>query len=873
MTQPSITGLVLLFWLQAVSAGTEKPNVLLILVDDLKPLMGCYGDPIAKTPNMDALAARGLRFDLAYCNQAVCAPSRFTLMLGAHSSSTGLYGLGSSLRDLVPDAVTMPQHFAKEGYRTESLGKVFHIGHGNEGDPDSFMVPHFKDKVIEYLDPASTDGGQLTREEALFTNQKLGEIKSLPRGAAYESPDVADEEYADGRVAREAVERLSAAKDRREKEGTPFFMAVGFVRPHLPFSAPKCYWDLYDPANLPMPELEQFPEGAPEVAGKKGGEIVAYSPVPEKIPGAEYPEDLKRNLIHGYYASMSFVDAQIGKVIAALDELKLDENTIVVLWGDHGFHLGDHGVWTKHTNYEQATRIPILITAPGVTTAGSSTRQLAETVDIFPTLAELAGLPAPLGPQAVDGVSLVPVLKDPKARVRDHAYHVWPGRKMGRAIRTERFRMVEWNGPLEYELYDYLEDPLEKSNLAGERPAAMKRLQAMLAKYPDPLPQGGRERNGAKGAKSSPAPAAVPVASAPVTPVAKPMSREEIESGLKSHDRALFVHSSWIRDPYLVKGTDGWFYLTGTTPNSGDPREGNDPYNTGLGETSLVGSHVNVWRSRDFIDWESVGAPYSLKDGIWYQENRAKFDETDAKKWWLWAPELHWIEEQKRWALVHTSPSPVAGANLSLSAGPEVSGPWENPMGKEIGRRHDPSLFRDDDGTYWMIWGATSIAPLKADFSGFSGDPVPIRPSGETAKMGHEGCLIMKIEGKYVLFGTGWSTGNMREGSYNLYYATANTITGPYSERKFAGRFLGHGTPFQDAEGRWWCTAFYNGNVPPESREGIESRDLGDTARTINQRGTTLVPLDVKMGENGELIIRAKDPAYATPGPDEAQKF
>ena len=177
--------------------------MLLIVVDDLKPALGCYGDKSAKTPNIDALAGRGMRFDLAYCNQAVCAPSRFTLMLGAHSTSTGLYGLGSHLRLAWPDAVTLPQHFARHGYRTESLGKVFHIGHGNQGDPESFSVPHFHDKVIEYLDPDSTDGGRLTREEALFTNQKLGQIRSLPRGAAYESPVASDADYADGRVAAE----------------------------------------------------------------------------------------------------------------------------------------------------------------------------------------------------------------------------------------------------------------------------------------------------------------------------------------------------------------------------------------------------------------------------------------------------------------------------------------------------------------------------------------------------------------------------------------------------------------------------------------------------------------------------------------------
>lgn len=481
----------LLFAAEACAAS--RPNVLLILVDDLKPALGCYGEVSAKTPNIDRLAARGMRFDLAYCNQAVCAPSRFTLMLGTHSTSSGLYGLGSRLRERWPEAVTLPQYFAKQGgYRTESIGKVFHIGHGNDGDPQSFSVPHFKDKVIEYLDPASTEGGQLTREEALFTNQKLDQIRNLPRGAAFESPVAQDEDYADGRVAAETVKRLQAAQQRRAQDGTPFFIAAGFVRPHLPFSAPKKYWDLHDPATLPMPQFENHPAGSPKIAQKRGGEIAAYKPVPEDADAALSPA-LKRQLIHGYYASTSFVDAQIGKVIAALDRLGLADETIIVLWGDHGFHLGDLGIWTKHTNYEQANRIPLLIVAPGVAQAGSSTRQLAETVDLFPTLAALAGLPAPTGPQPIDGLSLVPVLQDPQTRVRDHAYHAYPKGRLGRAIRTERYRLVEWKTPgapagtAELELYDYETDPLESKNLAAAQPEVVAQLRAILARYPEAM--------------------------------------------------------------------------------------------------------------------------------------------------------------------------------------------------------------------------------------------------------------------------------------------------------------------------------------------------------------------------------------------------
>ena len=349
---------LLLFAISA-SAG---PNVLLLLVDDLKPALGCYSDTIAKSPNIDRLAERGMRFDLAYCNQSVCAPSRFTLMLGSHSTSTGLYGLGSQLRQVLPDAVTMPQHFAAHGYRTESLGKIFHIGHGNNGDPESFSLPHFHDKVIEYADPASTHGGQLTREEAYFTNQQLGQIRSLPRGAAYESPAVDDEAYADGRVAAETIRRLEAARKRE----TPFFIAAGFARPHLPFSAPKRYWDLYGARQFVPDPVTELPANSAKIGHKRGGEICNYFPAPNHGEAQEFSPELQRNLIHGYYASVSYVDAQIGKVLDALDRLKLAENTLVVLWGDHGFHLGDLGIWTKHTNYEQANRIPIIFAGPGV---------------------------------------------------------------------------------------------------------------------------------------------------------------------------------------------------------------------------------------------------------------------------------------------------------------------------------------------------------------------------------------------------------------------------------------------------------------------------------------------------------------------------
>ena len=477
--------------LKAQQAKNEKPkNVLLILVDDLKPTLGCYGDQIAVSPNIDKLADAGTRFNKAYCNQAVSMASRYNLLTGARSTSTGLYNFGSEFRDVYPDAVTLPQYFMKAGYHAEGIGKVFHIGHGNTDDKASWSIPHHKEKVIEYLVPEST-GRQLTREEAYFENTHLyfpdlPPNRELPRGAAWESPDVLDDAYADGRIATHAISRFRELKKTPEQ---PFFMALGFMRPHLPFSAPKKYWDMYDPAELPMPEYEKDPEYAPGVAIKRGGEIDQFTPIP--AGQYVYPDSLTRKLIHGYYASVSYMDAQLGRVIDELKRLDMFDNTIIVLWGDHGWHLGDHGYWTKHTNYEQANIIPLIVVAPGVSEPGSSTDQLAETVDIYPTLTDLAGLGKPVASQPIDGLSMVPVLKNTEKRIRDHAYHAFPrGRYSARAIRTDRYRIVEWKNwddatDVMYELYDYKVDPLETKNVAAEQPKVLTDMKKILASHPE----------------------------------------------------------------------------------------------------------------------------------------------------------------------------------------------------------------------------------------------------------------------------------------------------------------------------------------------------------------------------------------------------
>ena len=250
--------------LETASAADNRPNVLLILVDDLKPSFGAYGDSWVHSPNLDRLAARGMRFDMAYCNQAVCAPSRNNLLLGSRSTSIGVYSLGQHFRTAVPDAVTMPQFFKQQGYHSAGIGKVFHIGHGNINDVHSWSVPFQPDKVIDYVLPEST-GGKLTREEALFSNKPKD---GLPMGAAWEIADVDDNAYADGRIAAEGIKRLNAYR----KSGESFFLALGFTKPHLPFCAPRKYWDLYDRSKLPMAEYTLPPDGAPPYAGKTIGE-------------------------------------------------------------------------------------------------------------------------------------------------------------------------------------------------------------------------------------------------------------------------------------------------------------------------------------------------------------------------------------------------------------------------------------------------------------------------------------------------------------------------------------------------------------------------------------------------------------------------
>lgn len=491
-----VAALLFSSWFAAGAAAAEpaKPNVLLICVDDLKPILGCYGDAAVKTPNIDRLAARGLLFESAYCNQAVCSPSRNSLLVGLRPQTLGIYDLPTNFRKGAPDAVTLPQQFLAAGYRTESLGKIYHNGHGNGGDPRSWSVPAWTGNGASYVRPENNVQARVKADPSLAKDENL-------RGAAVESGDVDDDAYQDGTTAAEAVRRLEAAA---RKPDEPFFLGVGFIKPHLPFCAPRKYWELYQESQFEPAARQTPPDGAPSYAPQFGGELRRYGGIPEQ--GALEPA-LQRKLIHGYYAAVSYMDAQVGRVLAALDATGLAERTIIVFWGDHGWHLGDHGMWCKHTNYEQAARIPLLVVAPGVTKPGTRTKALVETVDVYPTLCALAGL-SPQTP--LDGLSFVPVLRDPATSTRTAATHVYPRNNLlGRAVRTDRYRLVEWKVPgaaadtAELELYDYQTDAAETKNLAAERPEVVAQLRAVLAKQPEAKPQVKAGKSGAAKAPTS----------------------------------------------------------------------------------------------------------------------------------------------------------------------------------------------------------------------------------------------------------------------------------------------------------------------------------------------------------------------------------
>lgn len=491
-----------------------KPNVLFIIVDDLKPILGCYGDPFVKTPNIDRFAKEGVVFTNTYCQQAVCGPSRASFLTGMRPDYTGVWDLETEMRNINPEILSMPQFFKQNGYITAGIGKVFDSRSVDENiDKPSWSIPFYKKsndyypkemgkakgryrgvKVLEEIEIYEKIGGAKG-----LTGKELSNFIKINAKPSVESLDIPDNAYIDGATVLHSKDILKVLKENAK----PFFFAVGITKPHLPFAVPKKYWDLYNRDEIQLAEFRENANNSPLVAYHGAGELYKYADIPpiasfsDVKGGMELPFDKQKELIHGYYASVSYADALIGKLISTLVSLNLKDNTIVTIIGDHGWHLGDHNLWCKHSNFEQATRIPMIFKIPGI--KASKTSALAEAVDIFPTLCDATGIKIP---EQLQGVSLMPILKEIKSKVKDYAVSQYRrGKNMrtfGYSIRTERFRLTLWMKDfyrlykpfdegyiVSGELYDYDNDPLETENYYNNKEyvSVKKELLDYFAEY------------------------------------------------------------------------------------------------------------------------------------------------------------------------------------------------------------------------------------------------------------------------------------------------------------------------------------------------------------------------------------------------------
>ena len=471
-------------------ANAGEPNILFIAVDDLKPTLSNYGDKIAVTPNFDRLAAKGMTFLNAHCQQAVCGPSRASVMTGRRPDQTRVWDLKTRIRDENPNIITMPQHFRANGYHAVGVGKIFDFrsveGHEKD-DPDSWSRPYVvfdKNPESEFglVNPEYVGMVRAKKQALALAGDKTPLKQALGGSPPFEGTEaVTDEAYDDGQIARSGVALIKELAPKKE----PFFLAVGFKKPHLPFVAPKKYWDLYKSSQFKPHYLTERPEGSPVYHHQPGWELRngSYSGVPLLGEEGGIPDATAVELIHGYYACVSYIDAQIGKLLDALEASGEANNTVIVLWSDHGYHLGDHGMWCKHTNYEQSTRVPFMIIDPRdpAHLAGGKSPAPVELVDLFATLCDLSGIEAPNG---IAGTSLRPILSNENKHVKPAAVSQFTryveGREiMGYSWRSPRYRYIEWedtgfreggtHGPvLDVELYDYYKDPDETRNLAND---------------------------------------------------------------------------------------------------------------------------------------------------------------------------------------------------------------------------------------------------------------------------------------------------------------------------------------------------------------------------------------------------------------------
>lgn len=473
-------GWVLLAVLAGVSraaAPSAKLNVLFIAVDDMNTDVGCYGSPIVKSPSIDRLASQGVKFEHAYCQYALCSPSRSSLMTGLRPDTTRVFDLQYHFRQGLPNVVTLPQMFMHNGYFVARVGKIYH--YGNPGDIGTNGLDD-KASWMERYNPAGRDRTALELDVMNYTpGRGLGSAMAF-----YADPTGTDDQHTDGKVADQTIELMEKHK------GSPFFIGCGFYKPHCPWITPKKYFDLYSMDQIKLPPISE--------------ETKSQYPAPALFSTRPWPyfgvkPDEARECKRAYYAAISFVDAQIGRVLDAVDRLGLADNTVIVFWSDHGYHLGEHGLWFKQSCFEEACRVPLIIRTPGMKTAGTSCPRLVELVDLYPTLAQLTGLTPP---SDLQGVSLEPLIQDPQAKWDHPAYsQVQRGGFPGHSVRTDRWRYTEWDfGAKGSELYDHEADPQELHNLAADPKEAqvVEQMKALLKQIHPKRVTGGKAEPGTK---------------------------------------------------------------------------------------------------------------------------------------------------------------------------------------------------------------------------------------------------------------------------------------------------------------------------------------------------------------------------------------
>lgn len=475
--------------LQAQSSD-ERPNILFISIDDLRPELACYGVEGMHSPNIDKFAESGVLFEKHYVQMAVCIPSRVALLTSLRSERTQqVYG-PNKWKD-IEGVQTLGQVFTDAGYYTAAIGKIWHTLERGKNDKFDLERNSYEDRFLYPENVRLNDEYNKIVREARSKGKKKPQLPFDQLPGITENPDVEDSAYNDGQTCDKAIEVLKKCA----KMDRSFMLAVGFKKPHLPFNAPKKYWDLYREEDMPLAKNQNYPKGMPKIAFNHNPNMEMYSYgdyPPYDIENKTIDDRTARHLIHAYRAATSFADAQVGRLLDELDRLGLEENTIVILWSDHGFHLGESGMWSKHSNFEAAAHSPLIIRAPGWTSPGGRSEALVETVDLIPTMLDYCGLP----PMPItDGKSLQPLLRDPAEEGDGAAFHVynrWGGR-IGYAVRTDRYRLVSWrqgwsiyNEEIALELYDYETDPYETVNQADNPDYAneVKRLRKLLEEGP-----------------------------------------------------------------------------------------------------------------------------------------------------------------------------------------------------------------------------------------------------------------------------------------------------------------------------------------------------------------------------------------------------